>query len=478
MGLACELLELIQENEEEKNNDDELNYQGSKKRKIQDINKKHENRYSLTWRALQFDAWEWDESVQVPGFAGFERCNKGGLEFKININNNGDDEIIKNHHHQRQQLPRFFMRIIPTFESHQTIHALPLVVGPFSIMNNDDNSYSHHHPNHHRQRQHTNNNSNKKKLVQCNSNNNKNDNNGNDHRKGDLWIMNLWYQEMYRAFKLNIQGRYFLVKEGWTLGTPGKMWDSALVLSDILVRRIVDHPDCFHQRHILDLSAGTGIVGLLVAFYYQHLYKQYHAKVTLTDLPEAIHLIQHNQKLNDIKTNRDISTEPLQWGNMHDIKRIRGMKKPIDVIIASDVLYLPSNFKVLVDTLAALSTPGRTVIYLGYKRRGLDVSDENYFFELCYKHFHLQLIKNDGDVFNDIYNNNNSNSNEKEESTKQQKLIKPVYWEKRFGGLNRDKDHIDAYGWLGPCVKNCKKTTNVNYQETGVQIFRLIKRQA
>ncbi|CAO3614762.1 unnamed protein product [Cunninghamella echinulata] len=469
MSLACELLELKDNN----NNysDDDNSGKKRKQRCIQDIHEKDENSYSLTWRALQFDAWEWDEEMQVPEFAGFEKCSKGGLEFKLQIKKY---DFIKKHHHSHHlpSSPRFFMRIIPTFDSNQTIHALPLVVGPFSIMEEEKKAVDqyqqpimNHHQYHQIQQQQYN--SNNKIIHGSNVNN---ISHIQQQQKDDLWIMDLWYQEMYRAFKLNIQDRYFLVKEGWTLGTPGKMWDSALVLSDILVRRMVEHPTCFHQRHILDLSAGTGIVGLLVVFYYQHLYPKFNAKVTLTDLPEALHLIQHNQQLNDIKTNNDISIEPLRWGNYFDIKRIKSKKQPIDLIIASDVLYQPDKFKVLVGTLAALSTPGRTVIYLGYKRRGLDIHDENYFFELCRKHFHLQLIKNDDD--ND---NGDGNTATKEE------IIDPVFWERRYGGLKRDQDYFDAYGWLGPCIDNWKKMDKNNYQQlcqqTGVQIFRLIKKR-
>lgn len=257
MSLACELLEL---KDNINDNDDRKKKRKGKQRCIQDISEKDEKGYSLTWRALQFDAWEWDEEMQVPGFAGFEKCSKGGLEFKLQIKKH---DLIKKHHHNHQQQqqsssPRFFMRIIPTFESHQTIHALPLVVGPFSIMEEDKKTVDqyqqpimNHHQYHQIQQQKY---SNSKKLIH--GSNVSNINHIKQQQKDDLWIMDLWYQEMYRAFKLNIQDRYFLVKEGWTLGTPGKMWDSALVLSDILVRRMVEHPTCFHRRHILDLSAG------------------------------------------------------------------------------------------------------------------------------------------------------------------------------------------------------------------------------
>jgi hypothetical protein len=47
-----------------------------------------------------------------------------------------------------------------------------------------------------------------------------------------------------------------VIKEKWELGTPGKIWDSALVLSQMFAEMIQINPKKFDKVRILDLSAG------------------------------------------------------------------------------------------------------------------------------------------------------------------------------------------------------------------------------
>ena len=135
------------------------------------------------------------------------------------------------------------------------------------------------------------------------------------------------------------------------------------------------------REHVAEqgsLICRTGCAGLLFAYLYHHLFPQYRPIITLTDIPEALHLIQHNKNVN-LGHDRDwLSIKKLRWGSLADAKLVL-RAAPVDVVLASDVLYEPASFKLLVESLVSLSTPGRTVIYLGYKRRGLKDEDEAHF---------------------------------------------------------------------------------------------------
>ncbi|ORX59780.1 hypothetical protein DM01DRAFT_1333229 [Hesseltinella vesiculosa] len=237
-------------------------------------------------------------------------------------------------------------------------------------------------------------------------------------------------QHMYRGFSLPcFDQRYFLIRESWVHGTPGKLWDSALVISDALARQLLPL-NLTRPLKVLDLSAGTGVIGLLLAFIGQHQNNTM-LDITLTDVPEALSLIHDNRCLNKITYPR-LSVAPLRWGIDKDIQAIQA-KGPFDVIIASDVLYEPIKFQDLVKTLDKLTTPS-TQTWIGYKRRGLKLEEEQSFFTLCHPRFQI---------------------------------------------LDRslDENVIHCFGWLGPHAPTL--TTSLPpclpHRVTGVQIFHLSK---
>ncbi|KAI8084145.1 putative methyltransferase-domain-containing protein, partial [Gilbertella persicaria] len=185
---------------------------------------------------------------------------------------------------------------------------------------------------------------------------------------------------------------YLIVKEDWKLGTSGKLWDSALVLSHMFCDKIQKNPFYFKDRRLLDLSAGTGCIGLLLASLLKDMYRDQPdsmPEITMTDLPEALDLIHQNRTYNHLEDYTHIM--PLAWGNYEDAKQVL-MKGPIHTIIASDVLYEPASFQKLVQTLDWLSTEGDVDIYLGYKRRGLSLEEELSFFNICSKRFHIRML--------------------------------------------------------------------------------------
>ena len=170
--------------------------------------------YAVRVRPLPFDAWEAnDTSPAAPDFPGFQNSSIGGLEFMVTRITDGYRAA-----QYRSTARTWYLRFLPKHEPSQTTHALPLVVA-ITLSN-----------------------------PECQSP---------KHIDEPRWGNNATTGDMHRAFQLNdTKERLFIIKEGWKLGTPGKVWDSALVLSDMFSRRIIHEPKCLDRRHIIDLSAG------------------------------------------------------------------------------------------------------------------------------------------------------------------------------------------------------------------------------
>ncbi|KAF7720803.1 Methyltransferase-like protein 21B [Apophysomyces ossiformis] len=363
--------------------------------------------YQVETRPLQLDEWDATDSNTALEWPGFHRSGLGGLEYRI----------VKIAHGGKQQYltKTKYLQIVSTFDPMQTFHALPLALGPLKVVDGE-------------------------KKTSMN---------------GSGWGTDVQSTVMHRAFSLDRNshdrrlpggtlGRRFLIKEGWSEGTPGKIWDSALVLSDMFSNKLSREPQSLGRRHVIDLSAGTGCCGLLIASICQGLQEKDQPQVTLTDLPQALGLIQHNKDINMGKKPLKVSIERLRWGHDGDARKILG-KGQADIIIASDVLYEPACFGYLVKTLEYLSTPGKTVIYLGYKRRGLNDEEEANFFNLCSVGFHIHLIQ------------------------ESQGEAEAVDWERRYGYMMKNDD-VDGKGWLGSYVQNIRESTSLGeFKDLGLE---------
>jgi hypothetical protein len=197
--------------------------------------------WQVCWKNLRYDAWTVEETRHMTTCCGFDRAGVGGLEYKVIRRSDDISARVK-----KTEPTQLYMRIVPTFDIQQTVHALPLVVGPFTVLSNDTNAWQSNTT-----------------LSNNNSSDATSQQSLHQHQSGShsytSWgsanAIN-YCQEMYRAFQLGGLDRYFLIKEGWNMGTPGKMWDSALVISDMFIQKIIQQPACFENLQILDLSAG------------------------------------------------------------------------------------------------------------------------------------------------------------------------------------------------------------------------------
>ncbi|GAA5808270.1 hypothetical protein MFLAVUS_001659 [Mucor flavus] len=219
------------------------------------------------------------------------------------------------------------------------------------------------------------------------------------HLPLELWkdqTMDMVY-DGYRVFDTSVQPPVNIaIHEMWDSGIPGKIWDSALVMLDVIKRIIDKRPEYIDSKHTLDLSAGTGLLGLYVASMMaspQSTIKQ--GKITITELDEAVDLINQNLITNNFLNHRNaqcqLITRSLLWGNSQEAESCG----KADLIIASDVLYEAQFFQDLVKAFVDLSHE-TTRIYIGYKRRGLTEEEEKYFWSLCAEHFKITLLTLNG----------------------------------------------------------------------------------
>lgn len=122
-----------------------------------------------------------------------------------------------------------------------------------------------------------------------------------------------------------------------------KTWTSSLVLSRLLPALQKFVPDI---RSILELGAGTGLVGISAACLWK-------ADVLLTDLPEVVPNLEHNLLLNrDVVKNCGgaISARALDWSDEADIPN--ESSEEFEVILAADPIYCPDHPTIFVKTIS------------------------------------------------------------------------------------------------------------------------------
>ena len=122
------------------------------------------------------------------------------------------------------------------------------------------------------------------------------------------------------------------IKESIEVSVPQKdfgeeavvVWDAGLVLAYYLVKHqsIYRFSDKQNPSHVIDVGAGTGVVGLVAA--------GLGANATLTDLPRILPLLEEgisaNRKVFEDRQsdeeNHFIRALPLKWGNLTDVHEV------------------------------------------------------------------------------------------------------------------------------------------------------------
>ncbi|RUS16698.1 putative methyltransferase-domain-containing protein [Endogone sp. FLAS-F59071] len=358
--------------------------------------------YAIEARPMQDEVWAFDGAVEME-WPGFKGRGKGGLEYRV---------VRRKGWEGGAAVPPLavaeekYIHVFPDPQVEHSVNVLPLVVGPLTIIDELDHELDHAlDPDAVSLIGHGSRSPSPAAVVPTLPTN---------EIPTQFWDAEDSLYVMYRAFPVPDLREKTSAKNGCAVipmllinelsdgGIPGKVWDSAYVLSGFFSNMISRNLKWMEGKHIVDLSAGTGFVGLFLASIASTLPHPTFATatmtpttphITITDLPHALAHIHKNLRLNAHLIARParsarLKIRSLAWGCDADVRALR----PCDVVIASDVIYETTLFADLVKTLVALSIPGRTRVYIGYKRRGLEREDEAAFFRMCREHFDITVI--------------------------------------------------------------------------------------
>ncbi|KAG0026825.1 Methyltransferase-like protein 21A [Podila clonocystis] len=361
----------------------------------------------LTLQVREIQSTQWNDAESLP-FPGIGRNMSGGLELRILPN------LV---HSRSKKMPTScWMKISCPVVLPQIGVVVPMVLGPFSIktpitssrqnVSTVDCSHEIYRPIH-------------------------------IHALEFILCPNSTVLASETEVEVKATTRTMLLKEVWNNFVPqGRVWDSAFVMNDYFSKVVYDGvgrgaTPLFARKRILDLSAGTGVLGLCVAglaqleqdasvvsslrpttilprssshcastalpsrsgFVQHNKAPAPHTSVIMTDLDEAMGLLKLNIQANRqrIAPGVAVAAQKLDWGS-------EPPPGAFDVVLASDVVYQPHLLGQLLKTLHDLCTPGVTKIYLGYKPRGMDPIQEMKFFATLGHNFSVHEQKLDLDV--------------------------------------------------------------------------------
>ncbi|KAF0688609.1 Aste57867_19782 [Aphanomyces stellatus] len=151
------------------------------------------------------------------------------------------------------------------------------------------------------------------------------------------------------------------------------VWDAAVALADYLQAEATALGVSPATR-ALELGAGIGLVGMALAALGCK-------EVTLSDQRYCLPLLNMNATTNFTGANEALRpvVRELQWGTDDATTATNG--RPMDLVVASDVLYNPSVFPKLVRTIAALAS-SETVLLMTHEIRNPD-NEADFFAQLA-----------------------------------------------------------------------------------------------
>jgi predicted nicotinamide N-methyase len=177
-----------------------------------------------------------------------------------------------------------------------------------------------------------------------------------------------------------VHGTTLTIKQQPHKGIAHQVWHAGLFLAEFLsgypTKENATH--WWTNKRVVELGAGTGIPGLLLA--------TKGAEVTLTDLPPVIPLLDWNIQRNShlFPSSHSCRAQPLAWGEAHE-----HISKPIDVVVAADVVYWECNFAPLVHTLVDICSE-ETIVFISWQKRR---KADKYFFKILSKHFVCETLR-------------------------------------------------------------------------------------
>ncbi|TPX35505.1 hypothetical protein SmJEL517_g02111 [Synchytrium microbalum] len=152
-------------------------------------------------------------------------------------------------------------------------------------------------------------------------------------------------------------------------GCGGKTWEAASMLSDYVCSRDASYWE--HRTKIIELGAGTGVVGFTIACVLEHHQTPSSSKVDITDLPVMVPVMELNatKNLSSSELCR-MHIGDLSWGEPLGEEYTRS--KPFDLVLCADCVYLEAAFEPLIRTLLELSDAHTEILICSKKRRRAD----------------------------------------------------------------------------------------------------------
>ncbi|XP_029357711.1 EEF1A lysine methyltransferase 3 isoform X2 [Echeneis naucrates] len=188
--------------------------------------------------------------------------------------------------------------------------------------------------------------------------------------------------------RYNVCGEELKIRQlfGAKLGVAAPVWEAGLQLCRYLGAQAAQ----LGGKRIIELGAGTGVVGILAA--------RLGAAVTLTDLPLALPQIQANISANVPSTGwpSPPTVLPLSWGEDH-----LNFPSNWDLVLCADIVYLPETYPLLMETLAHLAKNG-AVVYLSSKMRK-EHGTPGFYEERLPRRFNVELLHRDDQQNINIY---------------------------------------------------------------------------
>jgi len=149
----------------------------------------------------------------------------------------------------------------------------------------------------------------------------------------------------------------------------------------VFCRYLCEHAELVSGLRVLDMGAGTGLVGLTTA--------ELGARATLVDVPRVLPLLSGNvtafRQSGGNRASSDIVAGPLWWGDEPAIEQLAADRGLFDVILCCEVVYQqPAEvLDALRRTLEALLLrPGGKVVFAYQHRDGSEITDVEFFAKL------------------------------------------------------------------------------------------------
>ncbi|XP_046543037.1 protein N-lysine methyltransferase METTL21A-like isoform X1 [Haliotis rubra] len=173
----------------------------------------------------------------------------------------------------------------------------------------------------------------------------------------------------------HLGGQDIHIQQDWgSLGVAAVVWDAAIVLCEYLEL----HPEVVRQKQVVELGAGTGLVGIVASYLGGH--------VTVTERREAMPNLSKTVDTNRVDScPGSITVKELDWTT--DLSA----HPQYDIILGADIIYIEDTFQALLTTLIHTAREDTSVLLSCRIRYDRDLN----FLTLLEGHFHVEQIHYD-----------------------------------------------------------------------------------